>query len=215
MSSKSNNSIWLVIVGLALSIGAILYWVSTQSASTENNSAFELSEEGGLGDLDTVLAESSEISVETPRFIYPVHLSIADINVSTRVSIVGLDSDKFVVTPPDQAGFWDASTTLANNGNSVIVGHNNSTPVVVFRDLANIRAGMRIELTAQTGVEYRYAVSDIEIIQVEGADAGTVQRVSELMKYEDGQERLTLVACYPAESCAQRIIVIARPVPHS
>lgn len=217
MQSKRNSSIWLIVFGLALVVGAALYWVNAQSATTQADPLLNSSDVNieTLGDIDSIVGENPGISVETPRFIYPIQLSIPDININTRVVIVGLDDEKFVVTPPDRAGFWDASTTLINNGNSVIVGHNKSTPVVIFRDIGNVRAGMIVEVTAQTGNEYRYAVSDIEIVQVEGVEPEEVQRVGELMRLEDGQERLTIVTCYPAESCAQRIIVIARPVPDS
>ena len=219
MQSKRSNSIWIVILGIALIVGAILYWVNSQSATTQDDFQPILvsgEDAGTLGNLESIVGEESEgIAAEAPGFLYPIQLSIPDINVNTRVVVVGVDEEKFVYTPPDTAGFWDVSTGLADNGNSVLVGHNKSTPVVVFRDIANIRAGMEIEVTAQTGVEYRYTVSDIEIVQVEGAPLEEVQRVSELMKLEDGQERLTLVTCYPIESCAQRIVVIARPVPDS
>ncbi len=215
MQPKRNSSIWLIVFGLALVVGAILYWVNIQSGSVPANTLPNPSGEniGTLGDIESVLDEGSEINVEAPRFIYPIQLAIPDININTRIVIVGVDEEQFVVTPPDRAGFWDASTTLLSNGNSVIVGHNKSTPVVIFRDLGNVRAGMSVEVTAQTGEEYRYAVSDIEIVPVEGAEPEETQRVGDLMKLEDGQERLTLVSCYPAESCAQRIVVSARPGP--
>ncbi len=220
MQSKRNSSIWLIVFGLALVVGAILYWVNIQPTGTPASVLPNSLDVGleTLGDIDSVLSqsgESTEINVEAPRFIYPIQLAIPDININTRVAIVGVDDEKFVVTPPDKAGFWDASTTLLENGNSVIVGHNKSTPVVVFRDIGNVRAGMIVEVTAQTGDEYRYAVSDIEIIPVEGAEPEETQRVGDLMNLEDGQERLTIVTCYPAESCAQRIVVIALPVPNS
>ena len=217
MQSKRNSSIWLIIFGLALVVGAILYLVNRPSADTPASPLSNSSDDNieTLGDIESVVGESTGINVEAPQFIYPIQLTIPDININTRVAIVGVDEDKFVVTPPDKAGFWDASTTLLSSGNSVIVGHNNSTPVVIFRDLGNVRAGMMIEVTAQTGEEYRYAVSDIEIVPVEGAEPEETQRVGELMQLEDGQERLTIVSCYPAESCAQRIVVIARPVPNA
>lgn len=216
----SNNrsitlGVTLTVVGLSLILGAAWFAFSgptNEAAIMAENNSFASAEITPLPNLDDVLAEDNNIvQTSTSGFIYPVNLRIVELDLDLPVVIVGLNDKNLVTLPTDSVGFWDASTTLAANGNTVLVGHNNLTPRKVFWELEEAQQGMAIQLTSQFGEEYNYTIEQIEIIQVEGANESDFSRIADLMKLEDGSERLTIVSCHPAGSCASRIVLIAKP----
>lgn len=209
----------LTVTGLILILGAAWFAFSgsaNEAVTVSENNSIASAEITPLPDLDQILAEDDNlVQVSTSGFIYPVNFRISEIDLDLPVVIVGLNDKKLVTLPTDSVGFWDASTTLSANGNSVLVGHNNLTPRKVFWSLEAATVGMAVQLTSQFGKEYAYTIEEIEIIQVEGANESDFRRIADLMKLEDGRERLTIVSCYPAGSCAQRIVLIAKPSSNS
>lgn len=214
--AKRTQSIIFVVIGLICVAFALLYYIQRSLLVEESTRLTFGSGEVAITPLAEDIASSSEqTSLEqsqtNSRFLYPTFISIREIGIEVPVTVVGLTENNFVTTPPDKAGFWQSSADLRRIGNSVIVGHNKSEPLPIFRDLGAIRPGMEIVLTSQTGAEYLYIVKEVEIIQVAGAPRDQIARVAELMKLETSFQRLTVVACHPAESCEQRIVVLAEP----
>ena len=204
----------ITIFGLLLIGGAAWFAFlapSSDESQTQATPTIAIADVTPLPELAEVLADDTNVVQESSSgFIYPVNFRIPEIDLDLPVTIVGLNEKNLVTLPPDSVGFWDASTTLAASGNSVLVGHNNLAPQKVFWGLDQVSTGMTIELTSQFGKEYRYTVEEIETIQVEGANESDFRRIADLMKLEDGSERLTIVSCFPAGSCASRIVLIAK-----
>lgn len=204
----------ITIIGLLLIGGSVWFAFLAPSSNTpkvDSTETIEVAEITPLPDLEELLADNNNVVQENSSgFIYPVSFRIPEIELDLPVTIVGLNEKNLVTLPSDSVGFWDASTTLAANGNTVLVGHNNLMPKKVFWSLDQVSAGMSIELTSQFGKEYSYTVEEIETIQVEGASESDFRRIADLMKLEDGSERLTIVSCFPAGSCASRIVLIAK-----
>src|SRR5262245_52439497 len=94
-------------------------------------------------------------------------------------------------------------------GNVVIAGHSPSRDPQtwsrsVFRQLAYLSAGDRVEVTAG-GRHYLYAVA--RIFAVPEDEANTPQAAAWID--QSGSQRLTLITCWPPHTAAYRIIVVA------
>jgi LPXTG-site transpeptidase (sortase) family protein len=94
-------------------------------------------------------------------------------------------------------------------GNVVIAGHSPSHDLrtwsrSVFRQLAYLSAGDRIEVTAG-GRRYLYAVTRVFAIPED--EANTPQAAAWIERGDS--ERLTLITCWPPHTAAYRIIVVA------
>ncbi|MFD5569929.1 class F sortase [Streptomyces cadmiisoli] len=100
----------------------------------------------------------------------PVRLRIPAIGVDTPVMRLGLAPDGTVQVPPvtadDRAGWYRYSPTPGQTGPSVILGH--VTVGVhgdgVFRDLARLRRGERIEARLENGSRAEFAVHDVRTV---------------------------------------------------
>lgn len=106
--------------------------------------------------------------------------------------------------PPDWSGL------PGEGGNVVIAGHSPTQdptiwPHSVFRQLAYLNAGDRIEVMA--GATFRYRVAYTFIVPegqaTEPAAAQWIERGID--------ERLTLVTCWPPHTAAYRVVVVAYP----
>jgi len=141
----------------------------------------------------------------------PARLEIKDVDIDVPVVTVQVDTNGFIVTPEHFAGYWAQSSPLNEVGNTVIVGHNQPLPRLVFANLDDIELGAEIIVSDQFAEEYFYTVYAIENIQVQDAPESDSQRVRAFVEPTDDR-RLTLLTCHPAPDCLSRLIVVARQV---
>lgn len=100
----------------------------------------------------------------------PVGLSIPAIGVDTPVMRLGLAADGTVEVPPieddDRAGWYRHSPTPGQVGPSVLLGHVTvgSHGDGVFRRLAELRRGDRIETRLENGTAARFTVTSVRTV---------------------------------------------------
>lgn len=100
----------------------------------------------------------------------PVRLLIPAIEVDTPVIRLGLAPDGTVEVPPvtehDRAGWYRYSPTPGQTGPSVILGHVTVGPYGdgVFRRLARLRRGERIEARLENGTTAEFAVDSVRTV---------------------------------------------------
>ena len=110
------------------------------------------------------------------------------------------------------AGWFTRSGWPGWGGNVVVAGHSPARdPRIwsrsVFRQLAYLAPGDSLELTAGTDT-FRYAV--VRVLAIAERDAAQPASVAWIA--QGTPERLTLITCWPPQSAAYRIIVIAQPI---
>jgi LPXTG-site transpeptidase (sortase) family protein len=99
-----------------------------------------------------------------------VRLLIPAIEVDTPVIRLGLAPDGTVEVPPvtehDRAGWYRYSPTPGQTGPSVILGHVTVGPYGdgVFRRLARLRRGERIEARLENGTTAEFAVDSVRTV---------------------------------------------------
>ena len=101
--------------------------------------------------------------------------------VNRKLSVVvleGVEDDTLGIA----AGHVPGTSLPGSNGNVVIAAHRDT----FFRDLRNIHAGEKIQLTTPRGT-FQYLVSNTEIVKP------SETRVLE----SSGRDELTLITCYP------------------
>ncbi|MER7477729.1 class F sortase [Streptomyces sp. NPDC126510] len=100
----------------------------------------------------------------------PVRLLIPAIGVDTPVIRLGLAADGTVRVPPvtdhDRAGWYRHSPTPGQTGPSVLLGHVTVGPYGdgVFRHLARLHRGDRIEARLENGTTAQFAVTAIRTV---------------------------------------------------
>lgn len=100
----------------------------------------------------------------------PVRLLIPAIEVDTPVIRLGLAPDGTVEVPPitahDRAGWYEHSPTPGQTGPSVILGHVTVGRYGdgVFRQLARLRRGERIEARLENGTTPEFAVDSVRTV---------------------------------------------------
>ncbi|WP_427919705.1 class F sortase [Streptomyces sp. cg40] len=100
----------------------------------------------------------------------PVTLRVPAIGVDTPVMRLGLAADGTVQVPPitahDRAGWYRYSPTPGATGPSVILGHVTVGAYGdgVFRHLARLRAGNRIDVGLENGTTAVFAVTEVRTV---------------------------------------------------
>lgn len=155
------------------------------------------------------VADLNVTATPPPGPARPARVQIPSAGVDVPVLIVAVDQEGYLPTPDEHAGYWALSAPLDGDGNTVIVGHNRTSPVEVFRNLTRIEVGDEIILTDQFNAEYRYEVTEVELFQVEG----NPEEAQRTLDYIDPElsKRVTLITCQPEGECTQRLIVVAVP----
>jgi len=121
------------------------------------------------------------------------HLSIPAIGLSEPVR-VGVD-----LSVLDQGvGYWAGTARPGEEGNVVLAGHR-STFTQPFIDLHKLRVGDIVTMTDNEGYDVMYRVSETMI--VEPSDMW--------ITFDRPTPTLTMFACHPIGSAAQRIVVVA------
>lgn len=106
------------------------------------------------------------------------------------------------------AGFHGGMARPGHIGNTVISGHNNIRGEV-FKDIDKLQPGDDIYLWVGTNV-YRYVVNAQYRLAVTGAPP-EVQQENLKWIMDKGDQRLTLVTCWPYWSNTHRTIIVAFP----
>ncbi len=107
------------------------------------------------------------------------------------------------------AGWHKSSARPDQPGNIVMSGHNNILGAV-FRELDQLRAGD--EAIVWTGdVRHVYRVDQVLIVpEKQATDAQRAENAQWIGEF--GDDRLTLVSCWPRNNNTHRIIVVAHPI---
>jgi LPXTG-site transpeptidase (sortase) family protein len=145
----------------------------------------------------------------------PTEIRLPDLDLWNSLDPVSLQLDSLdgqLSWEVRDAG-WHVSSGWPGQGHNVVIaGHSPSQnmqiwPHSIFRQLAYLKPGDVIELTAGTH-HYRYNVSNVFAIPAQ--DAQTADAYAWILP--GTAERLTLVTCWPPNTAAYRVIVIAQPM---
>ncbi len=143
----------------------------------------------------------------------PTRITIPSIKVDSAVEPVGYqltDQNLGWQTADNAVGWHRSSAVPGSPGNTVMSGHNATRGSRVFRDLYKIKAGAAI-MVSSGGGEHQYVVTDIIILPYVFASEYRRAQIAALLG-QFGDERLTLVTCYPWFTNTHRLIVVAHPV---
>ena len=156
------------------------------------------------------VADLDATATPLPGPARPARVQIPSAEIDVPVLIVAVDQEGFLPTPDEHAGYWALSAPLDGDGNTILVGHNRTSPVEIFRNLPRVEVGDEITLTDQFNAEYTYEVTEVELFEVEG----NPEEAQRTLEYIDPElsKRVTLVTCQPDDECTQRLIVVAEPV---
>ncbi len=113
--------------------------------------------------------------------------------------------------PENEAGWHINSAQPGQGSNVVISGHNNSTGGHVFGQLEALEVGDSIEIWTTTDKQYRYQISETQIVRTFGASLETLDYLRTVME-PTPTEQLTLITCWPSWTNTHRLIIIARPL---
>ncbi len=225
--NKSSHPVrWLIIVILTLAVSGVVILVtrnghqvaspnsSTGSAGDSTMASPSVSNEPAvtpLPDFDTLLQSLPQTATPHPGPAIPARIQIETIDLDVLVLIIAMTPEGTLPAPDRYAGYWGVSSPLDQNGNTVIVGHNKLTPRPIFNKLSQAKIGDEIKVTDQFGDKHLFKITDSLIIKVLGAPAADANRTRDYTQ-PTGTARLTLITCYPDETCPDRLVVLAAPV---
>lgn len=131
-----------------------------------------------------------------------------------RVQLVPREEDgtiyyQWQVPRGDEVGWHDTSALLGQTGNTVLNGHNNIYGEV-FRDLVELELGDEI-IVYDSEKPFVYQVIHQEIMPENGQPL-SVRIHNARWIQPTGDERITLVTCWPYTTNSNRLVVIAVPV---
>jgi sortase A len=143
----------------------------------------------------------------------PTRITIPSIKVDSAVEPVGYQlTDRSLgwQTAENAVGWHRSSAMPGSPGNTVMSGHNATRGSRVFRDLYKIKEGAAITV-ASGGVDHQYAVTEIIVLPYVFASEYRRSQIAASLG-QHGDERLTLVTCYPWFTNTHRLLVVAHPV---
>ncbi len=181
--------------------------------STPEGTAASLAAEGPKGSFSSPQATPIVPPAEPEEIRIPA--------LGLQAPVVPLEAQTFTLqgqtyrqyAPPDwrAVGWPQDSARLGQPGNTLLIGHHNIFGEV-FRHLHRLKPGDRIWLVGRNGRRYLYQVTEVRIVQ-EKNEPLSVRLENARWLAPTGDERITLVTCWPYESNTHRVIVIARPLP--
>ncbi len=133
--------------------------------------------------------------------------------IPVRYHAVSLDDQLYNqwLAPNQYAVGWqDTSALLGLPGNSVFDGHHNAYGKV-FKDLVNLNVGDGIDIYSGNRV-FHYQVV-IKMLVPERYQPIATRMANARWIAPTGDERITLITCWPASSNTHRVIVVAYPAP--
>jgi sortase A len=114
------------------------------------------------------------------------------------------------IVPRDAAG-WHLNSALPGHGENVVLSGHHNIEGKVFRYVVDLSLGDEVTLYVDD-VPYVYTVTDKYILKEAGMPLRVRQKNAQWIM-PAGEERLTLVTCWPYEwpGNSHRVIVVARP----
>lgn len=149
----------------------------------------------------------------------PERILIPSIDLDAPVSPISLqtvingDETYYQWPVPNEfrAGWHDNSARLGQVGNTVLNGHHNIHGQV-FRHLVDLDEGAEIIIEDGTGQLFTYRVTIKEIFP-ERDQPLAVRLENAHWISATGDERLTLVTCWPLTDNSHRLVIVAEPLP--
>jgi len=143
------------------------------------------------------------------RLVIPAIRLDVPVTESVWVAIPELNAGYFDAPPRRAAGWQPNSARIGEPGNLVMSGHNNILGRV-FENLKELKAGDLIYVRAGRR-EITYRITERKLL-VEKDQSLEVRTQNAQYIVPGGDDRLTLVTCWPPDNNTHRIIIIARPV---
>jgi sortase A len=138
-----------------------------------------------------------------------IGLDVPVVEMGYRIVNVGGVQAMSWVVPNDAAGFHQGSALPGHAGNTVISGHSDAA-ARVFLKLVDLQVGDTVIVYVGADA-YLYQVTQRELLQEAGVSLEQrIQNAQWILP--TGDERLTLVTCWPYTGASQRLIFVARPV---
>ncbi len=164
---------------------------------------------------DTAAPTDAPPPTPKPKMPKPTHLTIPALNVDSSVVEVGISP---VEIDGQQAYIWDVapyavghnfSSANPGEGENVVLAGHDDWQGEVFKNLYKLKKGDQLSLQAGDR-QIAYHVDDILLLSEVGEPLA--KRI-ENAKFigTTGDERLTLVTCWPYAVDDHRLIIIARP----
>ena len=147
----------------------------------------------------------------------PVRIVAPAIELDAKVLPMGwemVDREEGVMSEwkvPKRAAGWHMNSALPGHGDNVVLSGHHNIQGKVFRYVVDLEPGDEITLYSE-GIPYTYYVTEKYILKEVGMPL-EVQRRNAQWIMPTGDERLTLVTCWPYEwpGNSHRVIVVARP----
>jgi len=146
----------------------------------------------------------------------PSRLVIPAIDVDATVVPVGwqtVEEGGKLVSVWDVADYavgWHKTSAYPGHGENVVMNGHHNIRGKVFRYLVDLEAGD--EVIVYVGeTAYRYQVTEKHILEEKNAPAEVRERNARWIA-PTGDERVTLVTCWPYTNNTHRVIVVAKPV---
>jgi len=152
-----------------------------------------------------------------PASLKPNRLIIPAVSLDAPVLEVGWETKEVNgqvvsswIVPDSFAAGWHTTSALPGlPGNTVLNGHHNINGEI-FRDLEDLEPGDEIILYTGETAHY-YAVTERHILKEKGEpDEVRLQNAQFIMP--TGDERLTMVTCWPYTNNTHRLVIVALPI---
>ena len=212
----------------------LLNKLSTTDSSGSNNYAEKLDSPLELGTPETgIIPPTDNQKLVTPEQVKapPVPTQIIDGYIPDRIIIPAIRLDAPIISStyssfelreqwfeqwkvPDEfaAGWQTNSAPLGMIGNTVIGGHHNEYGKV-FGHLIDLEIGDIIYVFSGK-VTFEYKIVEKQIFQERDVSLD-IRKANAKWISPTGDERLTLVTCWPKRSNTHRLIIVAEPVVES
>ncbi len=110
---------------------------------------------------------------------------------------------------PDNAAGWHKNSALPGHGENVVLSGHHNIKGEVFRYLVDVKVGDKIDLYVGSTL-YPYQVAETYILKEKGQPLSVRQQNARFIQ-PSGDERVTLVSCWPYTNNTHRVVVIAKP----
>lgn len=170
----------------------------------------------------------------TPAPVLPVRLAIPDLKIDTPVTEMGWDVVQTKngpvsewAIPKNVAGHHLNSASIGQPDNLVISGHNNifgrvfmpisqawnndkRVKVDSYTDRSDVLNGRELILYDDAGNPYTYVITDFFRLKDTGVSQQQREKNGRFI-LPTGDERVTIITCWPPTNNTHRLVVIARP----
>ncbi len=159
----------------------------------------------------------AQVATPTPAPAAPISRIVAEsINLDATVIEVGWQSwvdeqgnQRSLWEVADYAAGWHRNSARPGEGENIVISAHHNIKGQIFRYTINLEVGDVVTLYEQ-GQPHSYTVTDKFIVKEVGEPL-SVRRANARWIGPFGEERLTMVTCWPFSSNTHRAIVIAKP----